>query len=82
MPWNPETLMPDLFERLILLKESPIFSMVSTDDLRHVAQALEKQQFFKDDRIFEINDQGDQLYILVSGRVGISIDPDASVSTY
>ena len=74
--------MPDLFERLILLKQSPIFSMVSTDDLRHVAQALEKQQFFKDDRIFEINDQGDQLYILASGRVGISIDPDASASTY
>jgi CRP/FNR family cyclic AMP-dependent transcriptional regulator len=74
--------MPDLFERLVLLKQSPIFSMVSTDDLRMVAQALETQQFFKDDRIFEINDQGDHLYIIVSGKVGISIDPDASSSTY
>ena len=74
--------MPDLFERLILLKQSPIFSMVNTDDLRLVAQALETQQFFKGDRIFEINDQGDHLYILVSGKVGISIDPDASTSTY
>lgn len=72
----------DLFERLILLKQSPIFSMVSTDDLRHVAQALEKQHFFKGDRIFEINDQGDHLYILVSGKVGISIDPDSSSSSY
>ena len=74
--------MPDLFERLILLKQSPIFSMVNTDDLRLVAQALETQQFFKGDRIFEINDQGDHLYILISGKVGISIDPDASASTY
>ena len=74
--------MPDLFERLLLLKQSPIFSMVNTDDLRLVAQALEKQQFFKGDRIFEINDQGDHLYILVSGTVGISIDPDISASTY
>jgi len=73
---------PDLFERLILLKQSPIFSMVNTDDLRMVAQALETQQFFKGDRIFEINDQGDHLYILVSGKVGISIDPDASSSTF
>jgi hypothetical protein len=44
--------MPDLFERLILLKQSPIFSMVSTDDLRLVAQALETQQYFKGDHIF------------------------------
>jgi len=74
--------MPDLFERLVLLKQSPIFSMVSTDDLRLVAQALETQQFFKGDHVFEINDQGDHLYILVSGKVGISIDPDASARTY
>ncbi|MGB5439117.1 MAG: cyclic nucleotide-binding domain-containing protein [Gammaproteobacteria bacterium] len=74
--------MLDLFERLILLKQAPIFSMVSTDDLRLVAQALETQQFFEGERIFEINDQGDHLYILVSGKVGISIDPDPSASDY
>jgi CRP-like cAMP-binding protein len=74
--------MPDLFERLLLLKQSPIFSMVNTDDLRLVAQALEKKQFFKGDHIFEINDQGDHLYIIVSGKVGISIDPDPSSCNY
>jgi CRP-like cAMP-binding protein len=74
--------MPDLFERLLLLKQSPIFSMVVTEDLRLVAQALETQQFFKGDHIFEINDQGDHLYILISGKVGISIDPDPSATTY
>jgi hypothetical protein len=35
--------MPDLFDRLLLLKKSPMFSMVATDDLRLVAQALEEQ---------------------------------------
>lgn len=68
--------MSDLFERLLLLKQSPIFSLVSTDDLRVVAGVLEQKQFFTGDRIFEINDQGDHLYLLVSGKVGISIDPD------
>ena len=68
--------MPDLFDRLLMLKQSPVFSLVPTDDLRQVAQALEEQKFFRGDRIFEINAQGDNLYILVSGRVGISIDPD------
>ncbi len=56
--------------------------MVSTDDLRLVAQTMESQQFFKGDRIFEINDQGDHLYILISGKIGLSIDPDASSSCY
>ncbi len=70
--------MPDLFDRLLLLKNSPVFSRVSTDDLRRVAQALEEQQYFAGDRVFEINAQGDHLYLLVSGKVGISIEPDSS----
>ena len=72
--------MPDLFDRLILLKQSPIFSLVMTDDLRVVAQALEQQQFFTGDRVFEMGDQGDHLYIVASGAIGISLDtkPDSS----
>lgn len=55
-----------------------MFSMVSTDDLRVVAQALEMQEYFRGDRVFEINQQGDYLYLLVSGRIGISIEQDPS----
>ena len=74
--------MPDLFDRLILLKQSPIFSMVMTDDLQVVAQALEKQQFFRGDRVFEIGDQGDHLYIIVSGEIGISLDTNPDSTTF
>ena len=74
--------MPDIFDRLLLLKRSPVFSMVSTDDLRMVAQSLEKQEYFSGDHIFEINDQGDHLYILVSGRIGITIDKDPCSENY
>jgi CRP/FNR family cyclic AMP-dependent transcriptional regulator len=74
--------MPDIFDRLLLLKQSPVFSMVSTDDLRVVAQSLEKQEYFAGDHIFEINEQGDHLYILVSGKVGISIDKDPCSENY
>jgi CRP/FNR family cyclic AMP-dependent transcriptional regulator len=73
---------PDIFDRLILLKQSPVFSMVSTDDLRVVAQSLEKQDYFAGDRVFEINDQGDHLYLLVSGKIGISIDRNPSSKNY
>lgn len=74
--------MPDLFDRLILLKKSPIFSMVMTDDLRVVAQAMEKQEYFAGERIFEIGDQGDHLYIIVSGKVGISLESKPSSNSY
>ena len=74
--------MPDLFDRLILLKKSPIFSMVMTDDLRVVAQAMEKQEYFAGERIFEIGDQGDHLYIIVSGKVGISLESKPSSKSY
>jgi CRP/FNR family cyclic AMP-dependent transcriptional regulator len=74
--------MPDLFNRLILLKKSPIFSMVMTDDLRVVAQAMEKQEYFAGDCIFEIGDQGDHLYIIVSGKVGISLESKPSSKSY
>jgi CRP/FNR family cyclic AMP-dependent transcriptional regulator len=74
--------MPDLFDRLLMLKQSPVFSLVPTDDLRQVAQALEEQHFFSGDRIFEINAHGDKLYILVSGRVGISLDRDPASQNF
>lgn len=73
---------PDLFERLLLLKESPMFSKVATDDLRLVAQALDEQSFFAGQHIFEINEQGNRLYLLVSGRVGIALDGTDSGGGY
>jgi CRP-like cAMP-binding protein len=68
--------MADLFDRILFLKESSIFSKVTTDDLRYVAQALEEDVFFAGERVFDINDQGDHLYIVTEGKIGISIDPD------
>jgi len=68
--------MSDLFDRVLLLKESNIFSKVTTDDLRYIAQALEEDVFFSGERVFDINDQGDHLYIIIEGKIGISIDPD------
>ena len=73
-----EPVMPDLFERVLLLKQAPIFSQVMTDDLRHVARALEERQFLNGDTIFEINQHGDHLFIIVSGRVGISLENNGS----
>ena len=72
--------MLDFFERLLLLKQSTLFSGVGFDDLRIVARHLDARQYFAGDRIFERDDHGDHLYLIVTGKVGISLDekPDHS----
>jgi CRP-like cAMP-binding protein len=74
--------MSDLFERVLLLKQSPVFSEVSTEDLRIVAQMLEEENYFAGDRIFDVNEHGDHMYILQSGRVGISLNPDPKIKEF
>lgn len=69
--------MLDLFERILLLKRSVVFSEVDTEDLSVVAKALVDEAYFKGERVFEKGEQGDHMYVIESGKVGISIDDNA-----
>ncbi len=69
--------MPDLFEKILLLKSSDIFNEINTEDLRFVADALEEEQYFKGDRIFEKNDRGEYMYLIIDGEVGIALQKDS-----
>ncbi len=68
--------MKSFLDRLLLLKRSPLFGEVPTDDLRVVVEQLREEACFAGERIFDIHDPGDQMYILVSGQVGISLSED------
>ena len=57
----------DIFDRILLLKKSPVFEQVSTEDLRHVAQAMETENYLAGERIFDINENGDHMYVIQSG---------------
>ena len=74
--------MIDIFQRILLLKESGIFAQVPTDDLRYVAQALQEDVFFAGERVFDIDDQGDHLYLVTEGKIGISIAPDPASTDF
>lgn len=74
--------MSDLFERVLLLKKSPVFRQVATEDLRVVAQSLDEETYFRGDRIFDIGEHGDRMYILQSGRIGISLAPDPKAAGF
>ena len=68
--------MADFFDRIVILKRTPIFSEVATDDLRVVVEQMEEEAYFAGERVFEINDPSDRMYIVLTGRIGISIHPD------
>lgn len=65
--------MADIFERILMVKRSPIFSEVNTEDLRIVAREMEEASYFSGDRIFNIDEYGDHMYIIERGKVGISL---------
>ena len=74
--------MPEFLERILLLKQSTVFSEVSSADLRIVAQMLEEEIYFTGDRVFDVNEHGDHMYILQSGRIGIYLNPEQKMKEF
>jgi len=74
--------MADFFERILILKNTSIFSEVDTDDLRVVVEEMQEEAYFPGERVFEINDPSDRMYIVLTGKIGISIDPDPKIKDF
>jgi CRP-like cAMP-binding protein len=74
--------MADFFDRIVILKSTSTFSEVSTDDLRVVAEEMQEQAYFPGEHVFEINDPSDRMYILLTGKIGISIHRDPKVRDF
>jgi len=74
--------MADFFDRIVILKRTPIFAEVSTDDLRVVVEEMQEEAYFAGEGVFEINDPSDRMYIVLTGKIGISLDPDPKVKDY
>ena len=64
----------DIFDRILLLKKSPVFEQVLTEDLRYVAKSMEAENFLAGECIFNKGENGDHMYVIESGRVGISLN--------
>lgn len=74
--------MLDIFDRVILLKNSQFFSSVKTEDLAIVAKVLEEESFSTGDIIFKLGDFGEQMFIVESGNIGISITDSGKPGDY
>lgn len=72
----------DLFERILMLKHSIVFSDVATEDLRVVANELTDENYLAGERVFDINDHGDHMYFIEEGRIGISINERPEIKEF
>jgi len=68
----------DIFERVLLLKQSTVFNAVRTDDLRALAPFLEPQEFVSGDIVFESGELGEHMYLVESGSIGIYLRQEDS----
>lgn len=58
-------------ERVIFLKKVPFFQGMTVDQIEMLANICEEEFFAQDTPIFEQNDPGGVLYVVVSGKVAI-----------
>lgn len=69
--------MSDLFERILILKNATAFNQVKTENLKVVAQSLEEETYFAGERVFDIDENGDCMYIVQKGKIGISLEKNS-----
>lgn len=60
-------------ERILLLKRVPFFELLRTDQLHYIAAILESVAWVEGERVFDLGAPGNEMYIIVKGRVGISL---------
>lgn len=60
-------------ERMELLKKVPMFDTIPVERLRVVAAICVEKQYSKGDVIFRQADPGDELYIVIEGKVCIGL---------
>jgi hypothetical protein len=60
-----------LFERMAFLRSVPLFSELSGEDLRSVAEIVEYVDYPTDATIFRKGDPGEDLFLIVEGKVAV-----------
>ena len=69
-------------ERVLLLKRVPFFALLRTDQLARIAPLLDPIGWTAGTRVFDKGDPGGEMYIIVTGRVGISLHDDPAAKDF
>ncbi len=60
-----------IFERILLLREIPIFADLSPEDLKSVAEIAREEWYPQNTDIFHQGDDGNMMFVIVQGRVQV-----------
>lgn len=74
--------MQSLLEYVMLLRRVPFFQLLRTDQLRYVVPLLEPVGWVAGSRVFDMGEVGSEMYIIVRGRVGVSIHADPAMREF
>ena len=61
-------------ERLLLLREVPLFSRLSLQQLDAISRIMTESYYVQDEVVFREGDPGGELYLLIEGRARIVTD--------
>ena len=65
-----------LMERILFLKRVPLFANLPPAEVKQVAAIADEHLFGDGEIIAEQNEPGDELYVIVSGQVRVSVNAD------
>ena len=65
-----------ILERIMLLREIPIFAELSPEDLKSVAEIAKEELFPPNTDIFHQNDEGNMMYVIVEGHLHVLANID------
>ena len=68
-----------LMERILFLKRVPLFAKLPPAELKQVAAIAEEHLFTDGEIIAQQNEPGDELYVIVSGKVRVLVRSDGDV---
>jgi HEAT repeat protein len=60
-----------ILERIMLLREIPIFADLSPEDLKHVAEVAHEEWYPQNTDIFHQGDEGSRMFVIVDGRLQV-----------
>ena len=58
-------------EKLAVISSSPLFEMLSSTELAHLAELAEQRRYAAGEVVFEEGELGDSLYVIIRGEVEV-----------
>jgi CRP/FNR family transcriptional regulator, cyclic AMP receptor protein len=68
-------------EKILFLKSVPIFTGMTGEELRSLAEIVEEKEFKSGDTIFRENEPGEEMYVIVQGRIQVFHEEKGSETT-